>query len=60
MIIEGCQGKPRTPTIIEKVCPNCGSENIDVIQRITGYLVSTTDRWNQGKVAELHDRVIHC
>ena len=26
MIIEGCQGKPRTPTIIEKICPNCGSE----------------------------------
>ena len=26
MIAEGCQGKPRTPTIIEKICPNCGSE----------------------------------
>ena len=26
MIIEGCQGKPRTPTIIEKICPNCGHE----------------------------------
>ena len=25
MFMEGCQGKPRTPTIIEKVCPNCGS-----------------------------------
>ena len=25
MIIGGCQGKPRTPTIIEKVCPNCGN-----------------------------------
>lgn len=24
MIVEGCQGKPRTPTIIEKVCPQCG------------------------------------
>ena len=24
MIAEGCQGKPRTPTIIEKTCPNCG------------------------------------
>ena len=21
----GCQGKPRTPTISEKICPNCGS-----------------------------------
>ena len=25
MIVEGCQGKPRTPTIHEKICPNCGS-----------------------------------
>ena len=25
MMIEGCQGKPRTPTIHEKVCPQCGS-----------------------------------
>ncbi len=24
MIYEGCQGKPRTPTIHEKVCPQCG------------------------------------
>ena len=25
MIAEGCQGKPRTPTIIEKTCPQCGN-----------------------------------
>lgn len=25
MMFEGCQGKPRTPTIHEKVCPQCGS-----------------------------------
>ena len=24
MIYEGCQGKPRTPTLHEKVCPQCG------------------------------------
>ena len=24
MMFEGCMGKPRTPTIHEKVCPNCG------------------------------------
>lgn len=54
-------------------CPNCGYENADkeqshcpkcgadfeTIQRITGYLVGTTDRWNSGKLAELHDRVVH-
>ena len=42
-----------------KVCPVCKSENIDTIQRITGYLVGTTSRWNKGKLAELHDRVTH-
>ena len=41
------------------VCPKCGSTNIDTLQRITGYLVGTTDRWNSGKLAELKDRVIH-
>ena len=25
-MLDGCQGKPRTPTIIEKVCPQCGHE----------------------------------
>lgn len=25
MIFSGCQGKPRTPTITEKICPQCGS-----------------------------------
>ncbi len=41
-----------------KDCPKCGS-HFETIQRITGYLVGTTDRWNSGKLAELHDRVVH-
>ena len=41
------------------VCPKCGSTAIDKLQRITGYLVGTTDRWNSAKLAELHDRVVH-
>lgn len=41
-----------------KCCPKCG-ENFETIQRITGYLVGTTDRWNSGKLAELRDRVVH-
>jgi len=47
-----------------------GSEYIDVnytfeevpferIRRITGYLVGTTERWNNAKQAELKDRVCH-
>ena len=48
-------------------CLDCGYENAEAdltvcpkcLQRITGYLVGTTDRWNQAKLAELHDRVTH-
>ena len=40
-------------------CPHCGSHDIDKLQRITGYLVGTTDRWNKAKLAELKDRVVH-
>ena len=40
-------------------CPSCGSDHIDKLQRITGYLVGTTDRWNKAKLAELKDRVVH-
>lgn len=40
-------------------CPKCGSTHIDRLQRITGYLVGTTDRWNYAKLAELNDRIIH-
>ena len=40
-------------------CPVCHGHHIDNIQRITGYLVGTTDRWNNAKLAELKDRVVH-
>ena len=40
-------------------CPHCGGHDIDRLQRITGYLVGTTDRWNNGKLSELNDRVRH-
>ncbi len=40
-------------------CPHCHGHHIDTLQRITGYLVGTTDRWNAGKLAELKDRVVH-
>lgn len=42
----------------QKCCPKCGTP-FETIQRITGYLVGTTDRWNSGKLAELRDRVVH-
>ena len=40
-------------------CPACGSKNVDIIQRITGYLVGSVKSWNSAKQAELRDRVTH-
>ena len=46
-----------------KVCPQCGRQEEEVhferIRRITGYLVGTLERFNDGKRAEEHDRVHH-
>ncbi|MDD4331965.1 MAG: anaerobic ribonucleoside-triphosphate reductase [Methanosarcinaceae archaeon] len=36
-------------------CPKCGSENVNYLSRITGYL-QDVDGWNQGKKQELLDR----
>jgi ribonucleoside-triphosphate reductase len=44
--------------LIEERCPACGSPEIRRIRRITGYL-STVDRFNDAKKAELHDRHAH-
>uniref|UniRef100_UPI0039A59298 anaerobic ribonucleoside triphosphate reductase n=1 Tax=Ornithobacterium rhinotracheale TaxID=28251 RepID=UPI0039A59298 len=40
-------------------CPKCDSERIDKLQRITGYLVGATNRWNNAKLSELNARVTH-
>jgi ribonucleoside-triphosphate reductase len=49
--------------IIGERCPKCGREEGDIpferIRRITGYLVGTLDRFNNGKRAEERDRVKH-
>ncbi|MDE6216765.1 anaerobic ribonucleoside triphosphate reductase [Bacteroides sp.] len=52
-----CGYENSTPHL--EVCPKCGSTHIDKLQRITGYLVGTTDRWNHAKLAELNDRITH-
>lgn len=44
--------------VIDETCPVCGSADIRRIRRITGYL-STVDRFNDAKKAELADRHSH-
>ena len=40
-------------------CPECGSENILQLRRVTGYLTADYRRFNDGKYAETNDRVKH-
>ena len=44
-------------------CPSCGRLEDDVLferlRRITGYLVGSLERWNDGKKAEESSRVKH-
>ncbi|MEI8054659.1 MAG: anaerobic ribonucleoside-triphosphate reductase [bacterium] len=44
--------------IIDDACPACASTSIKRIRRITGYL-STIDRFNDAKQAELKQRIAH-
>ena len=56
-----CNYESDDPNLVHgDTCPHCGRKGAwDQLSRITGYLVSTTDRWGQGKLAELNDRVQH-
>ena len=49
----------RMDMAIEKITVGKGVK-FERIRRITGYLVGTLDRFNDGKRAEERDRVKHC
>ena len=40
-------------------CPECGSDDILRLRRVTGYLTADYRRFNKGKYAETNDRVKH-
>ena len=40
-------------------CPKCGSDKITIIERITGYLVGTLQKFNSYKLDEVNHRVSH-
>ena len=40
-------------------CPQCGSTNIEQLRRVTGYLTTDYSHFNDGKKAEVKDRVKH-
>ena len=40
-------------------CPICGSENIERLRRVTGYLSTDFHNFNEGKIQEVEQRVKH-
>lgn len=40
-------------------CPECGSKNIQQLRRVTGYLTTDYRNFNDGKQAEVQERVKH-
>jgi ribonucleoside-triphosphate reductase len=56
--VDVCCGCGLNGVIQEETCPKCGGNNISRVRRITGYL-STLDRFNDSKLAEIQNRQIH-
>lgn len=50
-----CLGCYKVSPGLKENCPNCGSEEVDHISRITGYLQAVSG-WNSAKRQELKDR----
>ena len=61
---EGCSGHTVVsgfevcPICGEFVCPECGSHDVEVASRVTGYL-SSVKNWAAGKLQEFMDRKRH-
>jgi ribonucleoside-triphosphate reductase (formate) len=50
-----CLGCSKVSAGLKENCPNCGSDEVDHISRITGYLQAVSG-WNSAKRQELKDR----
>lgn len=43
-------------------CPNCGNRDprtMNITRRTCGYIGTATNGWNQGRLGDIHDRVLH-
>lgn len=56
--VDFCDSCGRLGVIDTECCPQCGEASVRRVRRITGYL-STVDRFNDSKQAELKNRVSH-
>ena len=42
------------------ICPNCGSDNVEMLKRVTGYITGNyKTAFNEGKQQEAEQRVVH-
>ena len=58
--IDTCNNCGYSDAEIKDVCPKCGSENIDKLRRVTGYLTGNyKTAFNYGKQNEVENRVKH-
>lgn len=57
--IDTCGDCGYSSQINEDICPVCGSDKIERLKRVTGYLTVDYRKFNDGKIAEVNDRVIH-
>ena len=57
--IDTCKSCGYSAEINEDHCPKCGSDKIERLRRVTGYLTTDYRNFNAGKQAEVRDRVKH-
>jgi anaerobic ribonucleoside-triphosphate reductase len=50
-----CNSCGMVSSLMSKLCPNCGSDNVEWWSRVTGYYQAVSG-WNEGKKTELRDR----
>jgi anaerobic ribonucleoside-triphosphate reductase len=50
-----CNNCGTVSPLMSKLCPNCGSDNVEWWSRVTGYYQAVSG-WNEGKKRELQDR----
>lgn len=57
--IDTCSSCGYSSQINTELCPICGSDKIERLKRVTGYLTTDYRKFNDGKIAEVNDRVVH-
>lgn len=57
--IDTCDNCGYSSQINGDQCPVCGGRSIQRLKRVTGYLTTDYRNFNEGKIAEVNDRVTH-